>query len=558
MVREGETPSTKKLDEKLSTGAIVEEIEVKAEKLHYKLLSGSGPKEGWVTIKLPDKDLCVKTDKKPPADASSEKVAEEEPKRQPPAWKVVVQPQIEYGDMKDAAARNDPGDYYGIKFPHTKDQLVEMGAKWLTEAFRKSGVLSKTNSVTKLTDAKEFVGGGAGLKCTFSVEYKEDKPWLHKNLFAKLPHKPGGSDRYYVSCMWNHDRPEMIFNIFLQDTVPLRVPKFYYGDISAKTTNFILITEAIPWTEKGKCTFAPNEIEPAYDKYMDWDLPDGGPMYYTAAVRAMGKMAAYHKLNKLHPKVNDMFPMPDPCPFIPPGMPGLDPSAKLKAAAQADQLIKFVTETAKAVFPDEITDKAFLEKWKADMLHYMNYMVEVDCFNRGAFQPNPNDYVGLTHNNLQIDNAFFWRNEDNKVEIGLLDWGVLACSPLSNSIQGCISGASVEVLLEHRDNFLQAFIDSYAEHGGPRLDFETFKAMSQLGMMGWSSTVIQNVVQVLKFTKQKEWAEIKDWMDPKLIGRFQTRAHTTQFKESLMLWKRWDLAAKFKEWKAVLQLPDKS
>ena len=68
-------------------------------------------------------------------------------------------------------------------------------------------------------DAKEFVGGGAGLKCTFTapwlywlvhlvqkVEYKKDEAYLHKKLFAKLPHKPGGSDRYFVSCMWNHDR----------------------------------------------------------------------------------------------------------------------------------------------------------------------------------------------------------------------------------------------------------------------------------------------------------------------------------------------------------------
>ena len=38
------------------------------------------------------------------------------------------------------------------------------------------------------------------------VEYKKDEAYLHKKLFAKLPHKPGGSDRYFVSCMWNHDR----------------------------------------------------------------------------------------------------------------------------------------------------------------------------------------------------------------------------------------------------------------------------------------------------------------------------------------------------------------
>lgn len=31
---------------------------------------------------------------------------------------------IEYAQMKEVAAKNDPGDYYGIKFPYTKDCFV--------------------------------------------------------------------------------------------------------------------------------------------------------------------------------------------------------------------------------------------------------------------------------------------------------------------------------------------------------------------------------------------------------------------------------------------------
>lgn len=162
---------------------------------------------------------------------------------------------------------------------------------------------------------------------------------------------------------------------------------------------------------------------------------------------------------------------------------------------------------------------------------------------------NLDDYVGLTHNNLQIDNAFFWRNEQNEVEVGLLDWGILGCGPLSGAMQGCISGASTEVLLEHRDAFLRAFIDSYAENGGPRLDLERFKIMSNLQMLMWSMNITSNVSQVLKFTKPTEWAEIKDWMDPRLLDRFQTRAHTTQFKEALQLYKKWNLYGVFQKWR---------
>eukprot|EP00439_Symbiodinium_sp_Y106_P038465 s934_g4.t1 len=475
MVREGESTTSTQTADRLSTGAIVLLLELKGDRLHYKLKSGTGPEEGWVSLS-------------------------NGPKRRPPPWKNVKQPQISYQEMTEIASKNDPGDYYGMKFPYTKDMIVQMGPEWLTqdgmkgEAFHKSGVLPRDNAVTKISDAKEFVGGGAGLKCTFTVEYKKDAPYLHKKLFAKLPHKPGGSDRYYVSCMWNHDRPEIVFNIFLQES----------------------------W--KGKKEFQPGEIEPAYDKYKDWELPDGGPMYYTACCRALGKMAAYHKQKRLHPKVDEMFPMPDPVPQIPP-LPGMDDITRKQTSAK------------------EITDPLFLSKWKEELLDIADYQGEMHCFLSGAETANPHDYVGLTHNNLQIDNAFFWRNawapsscdvgEKNEVEVGLLDWGILNCGPLAGSVQGCISGASTEVLLEHRDAFLEAFASSYEQNGGAL----------QENVKPFDAPVVRDRHQQCGTSLE----DIKDWMDPRLVDRFQTRAHTTQFKESLQLYRKWDLYSFFKK-----------
>mmetsp|Transcript_93824 Transcript_93824/g.201443 ORF Transcript_93824/g.201443 Transcript_93824/m.201443 type:complete len:588 (+) Transcript_93824:68-1831(+) len=569
LVREGEGLKSKSLP-RLGTGALVEEITLNGDRLHFKLVEGEGPAEGWIAIKLPGKELAVKTDKKPgdaAAAAAEEKAAEkaaenEAPVRVPPPWRNVQVPQIEYMEIKDRAGKNEPGDYYGIKFPHSKDLIMEYGPKWLTEAFHKTGVLTKDNAVTNIFNAKEFVGGGAGLKCTFNVEYKKHKPYLHTSLFAKLPHPPKGSDRYYVSCMWNHDRPEIIFNIFLETSVPFRVPKFYFGDISAGTTNCILITEGIPWAKKSVKDFSsrkfkPFEIEPAYDKYKDWELPDGGPMYYLACCKALGKMAGMHKQNKLHPEIDKMFPMPGPCHEIPRGIPPMDAQSKKMQVSKLDQLCRFLKDTAKAVFPPEITDAKFLDDWMAKAQIMCEYGNEIGCFCLGAYAENPNDYVGLTHNNLQIDNAFFWRNEDDKVEVGLLDWGVLGCGPLMGAIQGCISGAQVEVLLGHRDNFLRGFIDSYAENGGPTLDFERMVIMNDLMMGNWSINVSQNVGHVMKNTKAKEWPEIKDWMDPKLLDRFQTRAHCTQFKYSLLLWQKWELFEKFLSFCRKVGLPEK-
>merc|ERR1712126_379831 len=165
--------------------------------------------------------------------------------------------------------------------------------------------------------------------------------------------------------------------------------------------------------------------------------------------------------------------------------------------------------------------------------------------------------IGLTHNNLQIDNAFFWRNDDNKVEVGMLDWGILACCPLIGAVQGCISGASEEVLLAHRDDFLETMLGSYELYGGGKLDSERFRQMSDLAMMQWACNVVANVSQVLKHTKAKEWADIKSFNDDRVLKRFQTRAHTTQFRASLLLWRKCDLYNKFLMWLEQEDLPMK-
>ena len=46
------------LPERLSTGAVVEELQLVGERLQYQLRSGEGPKTGWVSISLKDKAWC--------------------------------------------------------------------------------------------------------------------------------------------------------------------------------------------------------------------------------------------------------------------------------------------------------------------------------------------------------------------------------------------------------------------------------------------------------------------------------------------------------------------
>ncbi|CAK9072222.1 unnamed protein product [Durusdinium trenchii] len=65
IVRQERDLQSEQLTERLSTGAIVEEIELFGDRLHYSRLSGTGPQTGWVSLRMARKELLIPV--KPPA-----------------------------------------------------------------------------------------------------------------------------------------------------------------------------------------------------------------------------------------------------------------------------------------------------------------------------------------------------------------------------------------------------------------------------------------------------------------------------------------------------------
>mmetsp|Transcript_91191 Transcript_91191/g.162398 ORF Transcript_91191/g.162398 Transcript_91191/m.162398 type:complete len:442 (+) Transcript_91191:48-1373(+) len=53
IVRDGESVKSNRFYDRLSTGALCEEKELRGDRLHYAKLQGSGPVEGWISVKLP-------------------------------------------------------------------------------------------------------------------------------------------------------------------------------------------------------------------------------------------------------------------------------------------------------------------------------------------------------------------------------------------------------------------------------------------------------------------------------------------------------------------------
>ncbi|CAE7670011.1 unnamed protein product [Symbiodinium microadriaticum] len=52
LVREGQSTTSKQLADRLSTGALVEELDLRGERLQFKRLTGTGPEIGWVSREL--------------------------------------------------------------------------------------------------------------------------------------------------------------------------------------------------------------------------------------------------------------------------------------------------------------------------------------------------------------------------------------------------------------------------------------------------------------------------------------------------------------------------
>lgn len=56
-MRDGQNLGSAQIPERLAICSRVEELEIARDRLHYRLLSGSGPPQGWVSIRLKDKAL---------------------------------------------------------------------------------------------------------------------------------------------------------------------------------------------------------------------------------------------------------------------------------------------------------------------------------------------------------------------------------------------------------------------------------------------------------------------------------------------------------------------
>eukprot|EP00933_Yihiella_yeosuensis_P072364 TRINITY_DN80745_c0_g1_i1.p1 TRINITY_DN80745_c0_g1~~TRINITY_DN80745_c0_g1_i1.p1 ORF type:complete len:410 (+),score=93.43 TRINITY_DN80745_c0_g1_i1:49-1278(+) len=57
LVREGQSTSSTQFPDRLATGSLIEELQLKGERLNYRRITGTGPETGWVSLSVSGKEI---------------------------------------------------------------------------------------------------------------------------------------------------------------------------------------------------------------------------------------------------------------------------------------------------------------------------------------------------------------------------------------------------------------------------------------------------------------------------------------------------------------------
>lgn len=414
-----------------------------------------------------------------------------------------------------------PGRQLSVRIPAQAEALREGGVAWLTEAFRAAGALAADNRVARITQFAERLGGGTGRKLLLGVDYERPAPGLPTELFVKFSRDP--DDEVRDSLKYQMDAEVRLALLSRQPGFPVATPKCLYADCDPASGTAVLITERIPFGTGG--------VEPAWPKCADYDLPE--PLeHYAALVTAVARLAGAHKAGRLPERVVRDFPF---------DWPKMELLAPIRFdARQLQNRIKrfgdFAAEFPRLV-PARLAEPAFLAKVAEDAPRFLAEEAAIKAF----LHADP-DFIALCHWNANVDNGWFWRGAEGRLECGLLDWGGVGQMSVALALYGCLSGAEPEIWDDHLDGLLALFAGEYRAAGGPALDAAELELHLRLltALMGlaWlldAPPIVRAQVPGL--------AEIASPRDPRFAANETARMRLHMIVMFFNAWRRLDFGA---------------
>jgi len=208
--------------------------------------------------------------------------------------------------------------------------------------------------------------------------------------------------------------------------------------------------------------------------------------------------------------------------------------------------IKFVLDFVAScpnLFPKELSSRTFLESWFKEVMEMSSYHWE-----RNAYCVVDPAFLVFGHPNLCSDNAWFWHDDEDKLNCGILDWGAAMHQSIASMLGTCLGQADYEMLTEHEGDLIRGFADSLLECGAPEvIAFDTLYTMVKLQQAVISGHM---VVQLFKMEKPAVWAKYKDRWVPEVYDRFLPRNYVGSYVNSMANFKYRGVYSTFQEWLA--------
>jgi hypothetical protein len=415
--------------------------------------------------------------------------------------------------------RRAQGGRLGLPIPVDAAALREGGAEWLTRAFRAMESLPDDNSVTAVTRCDGFLGGGTGAKALLSVAYARPDEGLPEDLFVKFSRN---LDDPVMDQARFHMEPEVRFAALSRmPGFPVTVPACLFADFDPASGTGLLITARVPFGLDG--------IERQYDKCLDHEMPE--PLdHYRALIAAIARLAGSHKGGRLPPSVAAEFPFDlataleaDRLPYTPQQLQNRV-SRYAAFAAEFPQLL-----------PEPIRSKAFIARLAEGTALFQAHEDAIKRLLHADMR-----FVALCHWNANSDNAWYWRDDEGKLQCGLLDWGSVGQMHVAMTLWGCLSSAEDWLWQDHLDELLALFAADYREAGGPQLDLAELKLHLLLytSMMG-----LRWLLDAPPRTRREVpgLAECTGPLDSRLLASETARVQLRMLTNFLGLWQRDDL-----------------
>jgi hypothetical protein len=407
------------------------------------------------------------------------------------------------------------GEQFGLAIPADPNGLRNGGARFLTDAFRASGVLADGNAVAGIAEFREVAGGSTGRKVVLSVEYDRPQPGLPTDLFVKFSRDLSNPVRDRGKTQME---PEVRFaSLSRAPGFPIAVPAVQFADYDRETGTGILITERIPFGRAG--------IERQYHKCLDHDMPD--PVgHYRALLTALARLAGTYGSGRLPGHLAARFP--------------LDVRAATvgeRAPLSADKLDRRVTqlagfvETHPGLVPANVGSPEFLARLREEVPRVARHEHTIT-----SQLARDSDYVALCHWNANVDNAWFWRGADGVLRCGLLDWGCVGQMNMGMAIWGAMSAAETDTWNEHFDELLRSFVGEVERFGGPRLDPDRLRRHTLLYASAMGVAWLLDVPALIR-ARFGAAAPVSS-MDPRIRDDESVRAPLQMLSNLLNLWER--------------------